>query len=188
MENFLNRISEIESQFTALDSELRAELRATEAALESARERAEGLRTRYRVEALKGSQDALKLKVELGVAEDAVELIQAKAATIQADLNSGELQEAMMRRHAAIVSACECEGNAAIGAALEAAVAARDAYRAALQAKVATQHKVAATARRSYAKASGLGRQLAVPQLVRYSSSEFPIPEPAESQSAASML
>ena len=188
MNTFESRISEIEQSYTALDDTIRQELRGTQEALQAAQERVRGLETRYQVEVLKGGETATRLKIELEVARDAVGLLTEMASQLEAELQTGELVEAQMRRHEAVCEAVENQGNVAIAQAIQAAEQARDAYRQALDAMVETQHRVAATARKSYTRTAKLGRPLDTPVLVRYSASEFPIPEPAESASAASFL
>ena len=188
MENFQKRIEEIEAQFNDTDDKIRAELRGTQEALATAQERAKGLETSYRVALTKGSADATKLRVELTVAQDSVALLQEMAAQLEAELQTGELVEAQMRRHAAICAAVEGEGNHAIHEAVQAAQEAREQYKAALETLVQVQHRVALVGRQSYVKTAKTGRPVETPVLVRYSASEFPIPEPAESASAASFL
>ena len=188
MKNFTDKIAEIESAFTAQDEKLRTELRGTTEALQAARERARALQTKYQVEVLKGGETATRLKIELEVAKDSVALLEEMASQLEQDLNSGELVDAQVRRHEAVCEAVENQGNVAIAQAVQAAQVARDNYKAALAEMVHVQHAVAQVGRKSYTRTAKLGRPVDTPVLVRYSASEFPIEEPAESASAVSFL
>ena len=189
MENFLNRISEIESQFASQGSELRAELRQAESDLAQAQERAEAAQTRYRAALMRGSDDeAAKLRAELAVAKDRVALLEEAVDQRLADVNSGEAVEAALRKHNAVISAIETEGAHAISQALEAAEAARDIYKAALDELVRIQHHVAGVGKKSHFDAARHGRPLGTANVARYDSSEFAIPEPPGSQSARPLL
>lgn len=188
MKNFTDKIAEIESAFTAQDESIRAELRGTEEALQAAQERAKGLETAYKVALLKNAPEATRLRVEVSVAQDSVALLEEMAAQLKQDLNAGEIVEAQLRRHSAIVAAVEGEGNHAIAQAVQAAQEARDSYRQALQSMVETQRKVAEAGRRSYSKTARLGRPVGAATVARYDADQFEIKAPAESASAASFL
>ena len=189
MNAFMQRISEIESQFASQGSELRAELRQAESDLAQAQERAEAAQTRYRAALMRGSdEEAAKLRAELAVAKDRVALLEEAVDQRLADVNSGEAVEAALRKHNAVIGAIEAEGSHAINVALEAAVAARDAYKTALGELVRVQHHVAGVGKKSHFDAARHGRPLDVATVARYSSSEFAIPEPPESQSARPLL
>lgn len=188
MKNFLSKIEEIEQTFTTQDTKLREELKATEQALADARERVQSLETRYKATLLKGDEASSKYRVELTVGQDTVRLLEEMAAQLRQELENGELQDALLRKHSAIVAAVEAEGNDAVHKALQAAQEARDSYRAALETLVTTQHSVADVGRRSYSRTSKLGRPLDAAQVARYTASEFMIEQPAESASAVSFL
>lgn len=188
MKAFEDRIEEIEAAFADQDTELRQELHGTSEALAAAEDRVEALKVRYQSELIKGGQDATRLKVELTVAEDTVRLLAEMAEQLRADLNSGELVEARLRRHEAVVAAVHEQGNAAIAAAIQAAEQARDNYRAALAEMIRVQHAVADTGRKSVFLTSQTGRPCNAPTVARYNASEFAIEEPSQSASAAPML
>ena len=188
MNTFEDRIKEIEAQFNDTDDKIRAELRGTEEALATAQERVRGLDTAYKVALLKNAPEATRLRVEVSVAQDSVALLTEMAAQLEADLDAGEIVEAQLRRHSAIVAAVEAEGAHAIHEAVLAAESARDIYRRALEAMVATQHKVAQVGRQSLVKASKLGRPVDAAQVARYTADDFEIQAPAESASARTFL
>lgn len=188
MKEFLERIDAIESVFQATDEDLRRELKATQEALATAQDRVKTLGTRYKVELARGSQDAVKYKVELEVAKDSSALVEEMVRQLEADLESGELQDAMIRKHGAVCVAVRDEGNSAITAAIQTAEQARGAYKAALENLVATQHRVAQVGRQSYVRTAKLGRPVDAVQVVRYTADDFEIPAPAESASATPLL
>lgn len=188
MKNFESKIAEIEAVFQTQDADMRTELRGTQEALQAAEGRLEALETSYKAALIKNSPDATKLRVEVEVARDSAALLTEMVDQLRADLNTGEAIEARLRRHSAIVAAVEGEGNAAIAQAISACEAARDMYKSALENMVKTQHAVADTGRRSVFLTSQTGRPCNAPTVLRYSSSEFEVEEPAQSASAAPIL
>lgn len=189
MKNFESKIAEIEAQFTSQDADMRRELRGTQEALQAAEDRVQALKVRYQSELIKGGQDATKLRVELTVAQDSAALLDEMADQLRQDLNRGELIEARLRKHSAIVDAVHEQGNAAIAQAIQAAEQARDAYKEALAEMIRVQHGVCSVARKSCFEVAQTGRpDTARPVAARYAASDFEIPAPSESASAMPLL
>lgn len=188
MKNFESKITEIEAAFQTQDADMRTELRGTQEALQAAEGRLEALETSYKAALIKNSPDATKLRVEVEVSRDTVKLLQEMADQLQQELNRGELVEARLRRHAAICSAVETEGNEAVRQAISACETAREQYKQALETMVKTQHKVADVGRKSVFLTSQTGRPCNAPTVLRYQASEYLIEEPAQSASAAPIL